>query len=137
MRGSRKDSKLEALKAVPLLSGLTRGQLGEVGQIADELDVPAGKTLIAEGASGRQFFVLLEGQAEVRRGRRKVNTLGAGDFFGEISLLSKRPATATVTTTVPGRVVVITSRDFSRLLGTSPEIQLKVLQALAERVPFA
>ena len=81
--------------------------------------------------------MLLEGQAEVRRGRRKVNTLGAGDFFGEISLLSKRPATATVTTTVPGRVVVITSRDFSRLLRTSPEIQLKVLQALAERVPFA
>ncbi len=122
---------------MPLLSGLSRSQLKEVGQIADELDVPAGKTLIAEGASGRQFFVLLEGQAEVRRGRRKVNTLGAGDFFGEISLLSKRPATATVTTTVPGRVVVITSRDFSRLLGTSPEIQLKVLQALAERVPFA
>jgi CRP-like cAMP-binding protein len=134
---SRKDGKLEALKAVPLLSGLSRSQLSEVGQIADELDVPAGKTLIAEGASGRQFFVLLEGQAEVRRGRRKVNTLGAGDFFGEISLLSKRPATATVTTTVPGRVAVITSRDFSRLLGTSPQIQLKVLQALAERVPFA
>ena len=137
MRVSRKDGKLEALKAVPLLSGLSRSQLSEVGQIADELDVPAGKTLIAEGASGRQFFVLLEGQAEVRRGRRKVNTLGAGDFFGEISLLSKRPATATVTTTVPGRVAVVTARDFSRLLGTSPEIQLKVLQALAERVPFA
>ena len=137
MRGGRKDSKLEALRTVPLFAGLSRSQLAAVGRIADELDLPAGKTLITEGASGRQFFVLLDGQADVRRGRRRINTLAAGDFFGEISLVSKRPATATVTTTAPARVAVITARNFLQLLRTSPEIQLKGLQALAERVPFA
>jgi CRP-like cAMP-binding protein len=137
VRGSRKDSKLAALKTVPLFAGLSRSQLAAVGRIADELDLPAGRTLITEGASGRQFFVLLEGQADVRRGRRKINTLAAGDFFGEISLISKRPATATVTTTEPARVGVITARNFLQLLRTSPAIQLKVLQTLAERVPFS
>lgn len=137
MRGGRKDSKLAALETVPLFAGLSRSQLAAVGRIADELDVPAGKTLITEGAPGRQFFVLLEGQADVRRGRRKINTLATGDFFGEISLVSKRPATATVTTTAPARVAVITAQNFLQLLRTSPGIQLKVLQTLAERVPFS
>ena len=137
MRGGLGDKKLAALKAVPLFGGLSRSQLAKVGRITDEIDVAPGKRLIAEGASGRQFFVLLTGAADVRRGRRKVNTLRAGDFFGEISLVSKRPATATVTTTAPGRVAVITPRNFLQLLRTSPEIQLKVLQTLAERVPFS
>jgi CRP-like cAMP-binding protein len=131
-----KDSKLEALKTVPLFTGLSRRELAALGRIADELDVRAGKTLIAEGSMGRQFFALLEGEAEVRRGRRKLNTLVAGDFFGEISLISKRPATATVTTTSASLIAVVTQPAFMRLLRTTPGIQLKVLQALAERVPI-
>ena len=101
MRGTRQDKKLQALKNVPLFGGMSKRDLTEVARIADELDFSAGKELIRENEPGRQFFVLLEGEAVVRRRGRKVNTLGPGDFFGEIALLSERPTTATVVTTDP------------------------------------
>jgi voltage-gated potassium channel len=132
---ARRDPKLIALKAVPLFAGLRRPGLAAVARIADELDLPAGKVLIAEGSLGRQFFVLLEGAAVVRRRGRKLATLGDGDFFGEIALLARRRTTATVTTTAPSRVLVITRAGFGQLLRTSPEIQWAVIQALARRMP--
>ena len=135
MRGTRQDNKLQALKNVPLFGGLSKRDLSAVARIADELDFPAGKELIRENESGRQFFILLEGEAVVRRRGRKVNMLGPGDFFGEIALLSERPTTATVVTTEPALVAIITRASFDRLMRTSPQVQLKVLKALAERVP--
>jgi CRP-like cAMP-binding protein len=131
----RGDPKLTALKAVPLFTGLSRSELAAVGRIADELDLPAGKVLIREGTYGSQFFVLLDGEAVVRRRGRKLATLRGGDFFGEIALLSRRATTATVTTTAPSRVVVITRAGFGQLLRTSPQVQWAVMQALVSRVP--
>ena len=131
----RGDPKLTALKTVPLFTGLSRSQLALVARIADEVDLRVGKVLIREDAVGSQFFVLLDGEAVVRREGRKLATLGAGDFFGEIALLARRTTTATVTTTAPSRVLVITRAGFGQLLRTSPEIQWAVIQALARRVP--
>ena len=130
----RKDQKVELIKAVPLFAGLSKAQLGHIAQIADEVDVGEGKELIAQGDRGRQFFVLVEGGADVRRNGRKVNTMQDGDFFGEIALVSDRPTTATVTITRPSRLLVVTASGFRRLLRESPDVQLKVLQALADRV---
>ncbi len=135
MLGARQDSKLQALKNVPLFAGFAKRDLTRVGRIADELDVAAGKELIRENEHGSQFFILLEGEAEVRRRGRKVNTLRAGDFFGEIALLTDRLTTATVTTTVPARVAIITRGSFNRLMRETPQLQLKVLKAVAERLP--
>ena len=130
----RKDQKVELIKAVPLFAGLSKTQLGHIAQIADEVDVGEGKELIAQGDRGRQFFVLVEGGADVRRNGRKVNTLQDGDFFGEIALVSDRPTTASVTLTRPSRLLVVTASGFRRLLRESPDVQLKVLKALADRV---
>ena len=55
-----------------------------------------------DDGKGREFFVLIEGSADVRRNGRKINAMGAGDFFGEIALVSNRARTATVTATSPG-----------------------------------
>jgi CRP-like cAMP-binding protein len=131
----RGDSKLAALKTVPLFEGLKKRELAAVSRIADELDLPAGKELIREGGPGSQFFVLLAGEADVRRHARKVNTLGPGDFFGEIAILANREATATVTTTTEARVLVITRASFSKLLRDAPKIQWTVIQALVRRIP--
>jgi CRP/FNR family transcriptional regulator, cyclic AMP receptor protein len=90
--------------------------------------------MIREGERGREFFVLLEGTAEVTKDGRKINTLGPGDFFGEIALVSDSPRTATVTATSPVHTLVVTDRAFRRLLDDVPEIQRKVLLALAERL---
>ncbi len=134
MRG-RADSKLEALRGVPLFAGLSKRDLAAVARITDELDFPSGKELITEGEPGRQFFILLEGEAVVRRRGRKVNSLSAGDFFGEIALLSDRPTTASVTTSAPVLVAIVTRPSFSRLLRESPQLQQRILKTVAERLP--
>jgi CRP/FNR family transcriptional regulator, cyclic AMP receptor protein len=131
----RKNAKVELIKRVPLFSGLSKRELDEVAGIADELSVAEGSKLTHEGAAGHEFFVLAEGAADVRRKGRKVNTLGSGDFLGEIALVTGTPRTATVTTTAPSRMLVITARDFKALLRRTPSIQLKILEALASRLP--
>jgi CRP/FNR family cyclic AMP-dependent transcriptional regulator len=131
----RRDAKINLLKQVPLFAGCSRKELGHVALVADEIDVGEGKVLTTEGDRGREFFVLVEGVAEVRRKGRKVNTMNAGDFFGEIALVSNRPRTATVTAASPGRLLVVTDRSFRELMRKVPSIQLKVLATLADRLP--
>ncbi len=131
----QKNAKVDLLKRAPLFAKLPKKHLTEIAALADEIDLPEGKELTKEGAPGREFFVLIEGSADVRRNGRKVNTMRAGDFFGEIALISGSPRTATVTATEPVRTLVLTQRDFRTLLRNEPEIQSKVLEALAERLP--
>ncbi len=130
----RKNTKLDLLKRVPLFAELSKRDLEEVSKIADEIDFKEGKNLTTEGAAGREFFVIVEGTAEVSRGQRKLRTLSDGDFFGEISLITKLPRTATVTTVSPLRALVVTDRSFRSLLQRQPAIQTKVLSALGERL---
>jgi signal-transduction protein with cAMP-binding, CBS, and nucleotidyltransferase domain len=105
----RKNAKVELIKRVPLFSHCSKKELGMVAQIADEIDLPEGKTLMREGDRGREFFVLVEGNAEVRRRGSRLNSLGTGDFFG-------------------------TEQSFRSLLDRAPEVQRKVLKALADRI---
>jgi len=129
-----KDNKVELIKKVPLFSKLNRKGLEDVAHLADELDLPAGKLMAEEGDRGREFFVLLEGEADVKKGDQSINTMRDGDFFGEIALVTHMPRTASVTATTPVRVLVITERDFAALLKRSPEISRGVAEALAERI---
>jgi CRP-like cAMP-binding protein len=120
---------------VPLFAGLSKRELGQVASIADEIDLPADKVLIREGERGREFFVLLEGEAEVARKGKKLATRRAGEFFGEIALVSNLPRIATVKTLEPVRALVIRDVDFRALLQRAPAITVKVLQAVADRLP--
>jgi len=133
MRG-RQNSKVDAIAHVPLFAAASKSDLQKIAGIADELDLREGKEMTREGEPGREFFVIVDGTADVRRKGRKVRTLGAGDFFGEIALVSKKPRTATVTATSPVRALVITERSFRRLLDDQPAIGAKILRSLAERV---
>ena len=78
--------------------------------------------------------MLVDGTADVIKKGRRVNRLEASDFFGEIALIHESPRTATVKATSPVHALVITERNFKRLLREQPDIQRKVLEALAERV---
>jgi CRP-like cAMP-binding protein len=129
-----KDAKVELLKRVPLFSKLDKKGLQDVARIADELDLPAGKEMATEGDRGREFFVLLKGEAAVTKGGQSINTMKEGDFFGEIALVTKMPRTATVKATTDVDVLVITEQAFDNLLKKSPEIGRGVAEALAERV---
>ena len=130
----RKDAKVELIKKVPLFRHCTRKELGEIASIADELDLKKGAMLMREGKGGREFLVIVEGEADVLMGGNWVNSVRRGDFLGEIALPTGQPRTASVKASAPMRVLVITRRDFSRLLDNSPEIQGKILRSMAERL---
>jgi CRP-like cAMP-binding protein len=130
----RKNAKVELIKRVPLFSELGRKELNEVASLADEIDLPEGKELTVEGNPGREFLVIIEGDATVTRGGNQINTLSAGDFFGEIALVRQEPRTATVVADTPIRALVITDRSFRTLLDHSPEIESKVMSALSARL---
>jgi CRP-like cAMP-binding protein len=103
--------------------------------LADELDLPEARNLTSQGAGGFEFIILVEGEADVVRGVRKVNELGPGDFVGEISLITGEPRTATVKTRGPSRVLVLTASSFRTLMRDVPSIKDKVLAALTARIP--
>jgi len=128
------DQKLELLKATPLLAELDRRELEEVGRLADEVDVPAGRVLMKEGESGHEFFVIVDGNVRIARGGATVRDLGPGDFFGEVALLSEGPRTATATTETPARLLVLAHREFHSLMAQFPSIQTCVLSCLADRI---
>lgn len=130
----RTNAKVELIKRVPLFSELGRKELDEVASIADEIDLSEGKELTVEGQPGREFMVIIEGDATVRKGDQEVNRLGAGDFFGEIALVRQQPRTATVIANSPIRALVITDRSFRTLLDRSPTIEEKVMTALSARL---
>ncbi len=131
----RKNAKIELIGRVPLFAQCSKRELAEIAALADELSLPAGRKLAAEGAAGHEFVVIAEGAAEVKRRGRVVNRLRAGDFLGEIALVTGQKRTATVTTTEPSRLLVLTAPAFRSLLRDHPALQLKVLDALAERLP--
>jgi len=131
--GLRKNAKLELLRSVPLFAGCSKRALGEIATLADELTLPAGTTLIQEGRRGTEFFALVDGEVEVRAKGRKSARMEGGSFFGEMALLSSLPRNATVKAMTPVRVLVVHEPGFRRLMRDSPQIQLRVLQTLADR----
>ena len=132
---TRAGSKADLIARVPLFAGLSKSELGQVASLADEIDLPADRVLIREGERGREFFVLLEGEAEVTRKGKTLVTRGSGEFFGEIALVSSLPRIATVTTRAPSRALVIRDVEFRSLLRKTPAIAVKVLEAVADRLP--
>ena len=131
----RRNQKVELLQKVPLFERCSKRELAEIAKIADQIDLREGKVLIREGSRGREFFVLLDGAVDVTKADRRINQLGPGDFFGEIALIAPDAVrTATVTASTDVEALVVTAQSFRGLLQHSPEIQVKVLEAAAERL---
>jgi CRP/FNR family cyclic AMP-dependent transcriptional regulator len=128
------NAKLELLRRVPLFAGCKNNALEQIEQLADEVDVPDGYTLIREGTFGEQFFLIVEGRVRIERGGRTIATLGPGEYLGEISLIDKGRTTATATTEGAARLFVLSHREFNSLLDQSPAIRLEIMNALAKRV---
>ena len=130
------DARVERLRSVPLFVSCTDKELAFIASRADEVDIPAGKVLTEKGQSGGDFFVILEGSAEVDAAQGK-RTLGPGEFFGEIALLDNGPRTATVKATTPMRCLVLGHSQFRDVLHQNGEIAVKILRAVTERLRAA
>ncbi|MBM3659499.1 MAG: cyclic nucleotide-binding domain-containing protein [Actinobacteria bacterium] len=124
----------ERLAGVPLFAALDRKHLQQLASLVTEVDVAAGRELIHEGEVGHEFFIVVDGEAEVRIGDRVVARRGPGEYFGEIALLSNRPRTATVTALTAMRLQVISRREFQTMLYENPAIATELLAIAADRV---
>ena len=128
------DQKLELLKHVPLFKDVSRHDLEQIGQLAEEVDVPAGQVLTREGAPGSEFFVIVDGNVRIDVHGETVRTMDAGDFLGEIALVDDGPRTATATTTTPTKLLVLGRREFRSLMDSYPSIEHSVLHCLVDRL---
>ena len=131
----RNDAFLGHLSEVPLFSALSRKELALVARRrAEDVQVDAGRVLVSEGATGTEFFVILNGTAKVSRRGRKVATLGPGAAFGELALLDKAPRNATVTAETEMELVVLGQREFGGILDEVPGVARKLLTGMARRL---
>jgi CRP-like cAMP-binding protein len=125
------DQKLALLSKVPMFAGCTPRDLTEVGRLAEEVTVPAGKVIAKEGATGHEFFVIAEGTVAITQDGDHVRDLGPGDYFGELAMLGKMPRTATATASTPATLFVLGHREFAALLADHPETREQVLRSVA------
>jgi CRP/FNR family transcriptional regulator, cyclic AMP receptor protein len=128
------NAKIELISHVPLFERCSKRELEAIASLADQVEREEGRVLVREGELGREFWVLVNGIAEVSRDGQTIATLGAGDFFGEIALVSNVARTATVTAASALVGLVISSRDFWTLLDESPETQRKILETVGDRL---
>jgi len=128
------DEKMDLLQRAPLFAGLARKQLGAIAHIADLIDVPAGTALTHEGRHEGYFFVIVSGTVRIEQGGRLINTLGAGDFLGEIALLDGGPRTASATAETACRLLSVTRERFHDLLDTSQSVRAAILEAVGQRM---
>jgi CRP-like cAMP-binding protein len=131
---ARHDVFIDHLQQVSLFAACSRKDLQLVARRAEDVRVPAGKTLVSEGETGHEFFVILEGDAKVSRQGRKVASIGPGAAFGELALLEKAPRNATVTAESDMELVVLGQREFAGLIDEVPGFARKLLAGMAHRL---
>lgn len=129
-----RDSHLDKLGEVPLFSACSRKDLQKIAKASDEVEVKAGRVLVDQGKTGHEFFLILDGTATVRANNRKVASLGSGDYFGELSLLSREPRDASVTADTDMKLLILGQREFTGLLDSIPGLASKILAIMARRL---
>ena len=122
------------LKAVPLFSHCSKRELEFLASRVDELSLPAGKTLLVQGQPTDTFYILLSGEVDVSVDGRPVKRLKAGDFFGEIGMLDRGLATASVTTTKPSEMLALSHAQFRDAIKGNDALVLQVMAAMAQRL---
>jgi len=132
--GSAPESQVRLLRSVPLFAGMPDRVVGVVAEAARRVSYRTGTVLMREGEPGDAFLMILAGRATVTRQNDSINTLGPGDFLGEMSLLDGGPRTATVTAVEAVEALTLSRADFLELMERSSSVRLAVIEALAQRV---
>ena len=130
----RRSDKVDLLKGVPLLSGLSNRHLSMIARAAQERRVLQGRVLTRQQSLGREVFIIVEGRARVERDGRLIARLKQSDCFGEMSLLDGKPRSATVIAETDVVVLAVSSRAFGVVMDSVPGLSRKLLATLSERL---
>lgn len=131
--------KILLLKNIAIFSGLTVSELGAIAAITEEIDYPADSTVIEEGDPGDKVFLIIDGEVAVCKGREperqiRLDTMGAGDYFGEMALFEEAERSATIRTLKPSRFLVLEKQEFNELVREYPGIALQICRVLSQRL---
>ena len=129
-----RDQKTELLAATPLFEGLEPEELGRIADRTVETDYRAGGVIVREGEIGTGFFVIVSGSVGVVRDGQTVSKLGPGEFFGELSVLDRRPRNAQVVATGQTSCLALASWDLEAVITEQPTVALAMLRVLAARL---
>jgi len=126
-------SEVAALRRMPFFEGLTPEDLDRLSRIGERRRFEAGQSIVAKDAVGGGLFVIMSGSAELHAGGKR-HTLGPGQFFGEMALLSGKPRSATVTAQEPVEAMVIEAMYFRPFLIKNPSVAVTILEGVVDRL---
>ncbi len=124
----------EMLRSVPLFSGLKPKQIKTIIGSGKQTNYVTGTHIVKEGDDGVGFYLIVDGDVEVRRKGKLLSKLGKGDFFGEMSLIDRQPRSADVIATTPVTCFGLTSWIFSGIVRTEPDIAMNLMRELVRRL---
>ncbi len=125
---------VEHLKKVSLFAGIPDAQLQRIANGVKERKYERGASIVSAGDPGHGFYLIIQGEAEVKRDGRTIRKLGPGDYFGELALVREIPRTATVVAKEPTTCLALTRWDFKGILDSNPAIAIRLLETVAGRV---
>lgn len=125
---------VELFETVPLFRSLGKEEIREIVSSTKETSFPTGSSIVKEGDAGLGFYLIVEGQALVKRGDKVLSKLGKGNFFGEMSLFDDQPRSADVVAAEPTKCRVILKWNFWALVSKNPQIARGLLKEMARRL---
>ncbi len=127
-------SSLEVFSSVPLFRGLEEQDLKAIASLSKEMQFKEGEAIVKEGEAGLGFYVIMEGEAVVKRRNKVVAKLQRGSFFGEMALLDDQPRSADVVATEPTKCLVLLRWNFWSLVSKNKKIVRGLLREMARRL---
>jgi len=122
---------VEHFARIPLFRDVSKQSLRKIVSAATEIDIRSGTVIVREGLSDRYLYVLVDGSAAVSRGDRKRDTIGPGEFFGELAFLDGGPRSATVTATADSRLLILSPSEMDGVLRQEPGLAFRMICVLA------
>jgi CRP-like cAMP-binding protein len=122
------------LKQIRPFAGLSTAERKMLARVVDEFSAPAGATLVSQGDYGYEFMVIEDGTVEVVRNGERVDTMGPGDFFGELAVIAGGgERNASVVATSPVRIVTLTAHDMRAVRERMPLVGEQIDRVIADR----
>jgi len=124
------------LKQIRPFAGLSVAERKMLARVVDEFSAPAGTTLVRQGDYGYEFMVIEDGTVDVLRDGERIDTMGPGDFFGELAVIAAGGTrNASVVATSPVSIITLTAHDMRTVRERMPLVGEQIDRVIADRSP--